>query len=603
MLNHSILGWERYLFKFGAIVVIPAIVLLSYLNSIDNAFQYDDYHSLVENPHLKDLENVPLFFVDSRLFSEDRRSFMYRPVVLATYAITNHLNPDLLPSGFRWLNIIVHTCNAVLVCVLVVQICGKPWIGLTAGLMFGLHPGNSEVVNYISSRSESIAAFFVLVSANLLAYSQGQRAYVLRAAAYGASLATFAVALGAKSIAITFVLTAPLTLWALNARTSSRAMVAVTKRVLPYWAIGAGYLFIVRGQVSSALVTAPVRGFTEQLLTQLKAIVYYVKLVFVPTNLNVEHQFFGEYGRISGVSVLTILMLLSFAVVSVLLLRDRRQYFYWLVWPCIANIPVFLTPLNVLVNEHRLYLPSIGFCVCVAILFAKFFPVNRRVAVIAGTLLIASYVGLVQQRNVVWKTSESLWIDSLSKSPSMPRPQIFVGDAKKQAGRFEEALTHYNTALDFDSRVLTNIDRVVLHNNMGATYLAMGRFADAADSFQRAVDIAPNYEKARESLEGVRAIDSKVEENAAKLLEDGLRLLVAGRVPAAIERLKSSIQLQRTPDAWMTLALCYQRLGKVEEAERAYETLISMFPNTGFAVKAKSKLREMMFLRDQGQND
>ena len=90
---------------------------------------------------------------------------------------------------------------------------------------------------------------------------------------------------------------------------------------------------------------------------------------------------------------------------------------------------------------------------------------------------------------------------------------------------------------------------------------------------------------------------------AAKLLEDGLRLLVAGSVPAAIERLKSSIQLQRTTDAWMTLALCYQRLGKVEEAERAYEKLIAIFPNTGFAVKAKSNLRELKFLRDQGQVD
>ena len=36
--------------------------LLCYANSFNGSFHYDDFHSIVENPAIRSLANLPLFF-------------------------------------------------------------------------------------------------------------------------------------------------------------------------------------------------------------------------------------------------------------------------------------------------------------------------------------------------------------------------------------------------------------------------------------------------------------------------------------------------------------------------------------------------------------
>ena len=40
-----------------------ALVCALYYNALDNQFHYDDFHSIVRNPHIRDLGNLPAFFV------------------------------------------------------------------------------------------------------------------------------------------------------------------------------------------------------------------------------------------------------------------------------------------------------------------------------------------------------------------------------------------------------------------------------------------------------------------------------------------------------------------------------------------------------------
>jgi hypothetical protein len=67
---------------------VPSLLLLGlvttsvYLNSLDNAFQYDDEHSLTRNQSVRDMANIPAFFVDPGMFSRNPGSEMYRPLVL-----------------------------------------------------------------------------------------------------------------------------------------------------------------------------------------------------------------------------------------------------------------------------------------------------------------------------------------------------------------------------------------------------------------------------------------------------------------------------------------------------------------------------------------
>ena len=68
---------------FSALLILVSLMLL-YAPAVDNSFQYDDRHSIVENPHLRALDNWPAFFVDPTLFLETQtrrcigRSCFYR---------------------------------------------------------------------------------------------------------------------------------------------------------------------------------------------------------------------------------------------------------------------------------------------------------------------------------------------------------------------------------------------------------------------------------------------------------------------------------------------------------------------------------------------
>ena len=76
-------------YRWVGLLVLVLPVVLAYGNSLGNPFHYDDGHSIVENPHIRQLANIPAFFFDATMFSKDPENAMYRPLLLTTYAL-NH---------------------------------------------------------------------------------------------------------------------------------------------------------------------------------------------------------------------------------------------------------------------------------------------------------------------------------------------------------------------------------------------------------------------------------------------------------------------------------------------------------------------------------
>ncbi|MSR84369.1 MAG: hypothetical protein EXS58_15845 [Candidatus Latescibacteria bacterium] len=133
-----------------------------YLNTWGHGFHYDDFHSLVNNPHIRTLAEVPAFFRDPTLFSANPESAMYRPLLLVSYAL-NYAVGGLQPAGYHLANALLHGINAGLVHRLLLAL-GQGGLALPAAFIFGLSPVNSEAVNYVSSRSELLMASFFLLA-------------------------------------------------------------------------------------------------------------------------------------------------------------------------------------------------------------------------------------------------------------------------------------------------------------------------------------------------------------------------------------------------------------------------------------------------------
>ena len=573
------------LFQAGLIAIA---VLVTYGGSLDNDFQYDDVHSLVENPHIRSLSNIPAFFVHPDWFSEDSRSAMYRPMVLVSYAV-NYAAAGYDVWGYHAVNIIIHVGVGFLLCLLITDWTTSSVRGLVVSLLFALHPINSETVNYVSSRSESLCALFFLVSFYGYVRSRrpgNRRWYIVGLLAFGVALMNKSVAIALPAILLAFDFATA------AGRGADLRFLPLLRRHGPYWLLGIGFLLVVRDLVDTALFAAPVRSAAVQLSTQCKAVIYYLKLLLFPQAQNVEHQFVIAAVPSEPAVVASALLLGSLLLVGFVGRRALPDGLFWLVWTLVILLPTLIIPLNVLVNEHRLYLPSVAFAVGLTAAFSRFSDLRFGLAALAGIALLAVYGMLAGERTQVWQSPHSLWSDSLSRSPNMPRPHLYVGDNHNQNGNHEAALAQYEQALTVYPEILSGGDLLSIYNNQGSTYLAMGRYDEAIISYRKALKVDSTYAKSREALEALLTLRQKQRDPGANaLLKSGLQLLWAGRLKEAAGQLQRSAEVQPLPVTYHALAQTYSRLGRWLQAKSAYETVIALGPKSKRAATARSELR------------
>src|SRR3990170_3317871 len=179
--------WIRR-WRYRDLLVLCLFVLVGiaiYENSLGNPFHYDDAVAVVKNNNIRTLKNIPLFFTDPRMATATRlpsQAGHYRPLVVMSYAI-NYALGGLNPVGYHLVNLAFHVGSAFLVFLILKAMFtptlslppqggGKKgggtsssatYAALAAGLIFLVHPFNSEAVNYITARSSLMSGFFYLL--------------------------------------------------------------------------------------------------------------------------------------------------------------------------------------------------------------------------------------------------------------------------------------------------------------------------------------------------------------------------------------------------------------------------------------------------------
>ncbi|MCC7260979.1 MAG: tetratricopeptide repeat protein [Candidatus Latescibacteria bacterium] len=448
-----------------------------YLNTWSHGFHYDDFHSLVHNPHLRSLGKLPAFFTDPTLFSTNPESAMYRPVLLVSYAL-NYALGGMEPGGYHLANALIHGVNAGLVHRLLLAL-GQGGLALPAALVFALTPANSEAVNYVSSRSELLMATFFLLAC--LAHLRGGP--VGKAAGMGAA----ALALLTKSVAAVLSPVLALCDWLREGRGARRhwpALVALAGLAL-------GYVVFTRQLVGQALLE-PIRPHGVHLYTQAKAGVYYLLLLVMPVHLSVEHQFSLAHSPFEGPVLAAILLLLSLGLVVWPWRRGR----FAAGWVLLLLLPTTLVPLVVLVNEHRLYLAGIAFALMLAWAWQEMGR-RRPVAWAAFGVYNIMLCVLTLERGAAWADELSLWRDAALKAPQMLKPHLRLADALAGTGRLAEAEQEYLRA------VALRPQHPGARNNLGLLYLRQGRLPQAREQFAALLKTSPDQIPARLNLASI----------------------------------------------------------------------------------------------------
>ena len=507
------------------------ICLLTYSNSFDNSFHYDDDHSIVDNPHIRSLTNIPSFFVDPGTFSIVPDAKMYRPLLLVTYAI-NYAIEETQVFGYHLVNFILHTVNVWFVWVLGQALLQDRRRALVASLLFAIHPVVSEPVNYISSRSSLLATLFFLFS---LQQVTSMSVWRPRARRHVSSVVLTTAALLSKSIAIALPVVAGLFLLV------SRRLYRIWGVIVSMCVVSVVYVVGTHKMIAKAMVVEPVRSLIQQWATQLKAMPFYVATMVMPVSLSVEPQFAVGDNLGEPVVVVALLFVAMLVWCAVRGIRYLRVVVFSAAFIALTLLPSSIVPLNVLVNEHRLYLPMVG----AAFFVAALWPLKMVHSRLFGILLILVMVALTFQRNEVWQDEETLWLDAVAKGPLMSRPYVNLGKTYLVQGRYDESIMASRKGLELNPRTGR------AHYNIGTAYLKKDQYELAIASYDRALTLEPNL------MEGYTNLG-----NAFKKL---------GRNQDALESYRKALSLLVHPAIYHNLGGVFLALVKNDSAATYFE--------------------------------
>ncbi len=544
-------------------VLVAICTLAVHLIVLGNGFHYDDGHSIVRNPHIRDLGNLGEFFTDPAMYSENPAYGMFRPLVLVSTAINyrvSHLvsgesEDGYDPSGYLALNLAVHLANSLLVLSILSQLIVPQSIRIFGAVAFALHPLHAEVINYASARSESLVAFFYLGA--VYGYLRWRSLEKRSAMWLGVSSALFTCALLTKEIAVTL----PLALLAveyyrqqgLRPRLLQLASLLPKVRDLTIYLVILSIYLVVYQQVTGSESISPIgtegaiRSWNSQLATQAKAIVHYILGAVLPVRMSVYPQFQESPSLIGTIPLVSVLMTSSLCLVAWRLRWAVPALTFGVSWFLIALIPTSIIPLHILVNDHRPYLSLVGFTLAFWTLATRF--KHRWILwTLCGLLGL-----LAHQRDAVWRDEIALWQDAAQRGPMMPEAHFNLGHAYHMMGNLSGAVGAYERAVELSPRYAR------AQINLGALYREQGRTEEAMKAFQHALEGTPTSVEALNNL--------------------GLTHATQGADEIAIGLYKQALALE--PDKaelWLNLGLSLRNAGNRKEAIRALKRALELDP-------------------------
>lgn len=488
------------------ILILAAVTAVVFFNSLGNGFVYDDELLITgQAQYLSDFNNLFSTTV-SMVFQDKRVSAFYRPVLMMTYFIDYRLGGGNAFS-FHLTNILIHLANVILVFYLVFLLFGDRLLAFFSGLVFAVHPVQSEAVAWVSGRNDPLMLLFLLLA--FLAFVFYRRRP--NAVAAAGLIFFFFLALMTKETAAIFPFAfAGYHLLRRDEKFDFWPYLWLAGVIVVYLAVR---LLIFKG----GAFAGGQLGF--MLLPQLFG--YYFKILFLPGGFSIIPHIKTELGAFEY--LLRSLPFICFLAALAICRRRAPQAAFGLWWGFIALLPVSgLIMMPVLAMEHRLYAAMFGFSLVAGWLVKSGFDAVKRVGLkislsLIFILLLAWYGRLTVERNRAFHDPLTLWKISVRNNPFSEQIHGNLGaayiDNKEYAAGEKEVLTALRMAPE----------NPVNHYNLGYLYLITGREREGIKEMARAAELDPKYVKAHYNL-GIWALNHGDKQAAIREMELILRL-------------------------------------------------------------------------------
>ncbi|MCK5178857.1 MAG: hypothetical protein KAR32_04945, partial [Candidatus Omnitrophica bacterium] len=146
-----------------SVLLIVLLGFAVYANTLNNEFVWDDNVLIKENPYVKGWAGVKNIFTEDVGAGSGREYYFYRPLAMMTYLL-DHSLWKLDPKGYHLTNIAWHIMAALALYWFMILLFKDNVLSLVTSAFFVIHPLHTEVVTYISGRSDALVLFFVLMT-------------------------------------------------------------------------------------------------------------------------------------------------------------------------------------------------------------------------------------------------------------------------------------------------------------------------------------------------------------------------------------------------------------------------------------------------------
>ncbi len=447
---------DKNIFKLQALIVFVFGFLL-YANTIGHDYAVDDTIVITKNTLTKQgLKGIPQimttdafygFFGEGYKLVEGGR---YRPLSIVTFAIEYEffgLNPHISHA----INVFLFALMCALIFFLLAELlqtkvpAALNWnIPLIAALLFAAHPIHTEVVANIKGRDEimgMLGALLTLYCAVLFVKRENVIFLLL-------AFLSFVFALFSKENAITYLAVVPLTFYFFtNADVKKHLIVAIPMLALAgvYVVMRQKFTGLELGQSSPEILNNPFVGSTtsERLATVAYSFWEYIRLLLFPHPLT--HDYYYNQVPIinwnSPKAILSLIANLAIIAFAVKGLFSRNIFSYAVLYhyttiSIVSNIPFTV---GVIMNERFLFIPSLGFCLILALFLVQltnYFKdksigyqkvLNPKLLSMIMIGILAGYSVKAYLRNLDWKDDFTLFRQDYLNSPGSAKIRNALG--------------------------------------------------------------------------------------------------------------------------------------------------------------------------------
>jgi len=570
-LNSKNISAEKiFMRKTAYILIIFFTVIIAYQKSAKVPFLFDDTDLIINNPQIKNFNHINKIltsdFFEQKQTVQGKGIGYYRPVVILSYMLDYKIW-GLNAKGFHYTNILLHSINSVLLFLIIFFLCDDLFFSFCCGLIFSVHPVQSESVIWISGRTDLFGVLFFFSSFYLyLLYKNKKNKTVL-----ALSLLFYAFGVLSKEFAI--ILPALLLCFDYIYSEKKDKTIFLNYPLYSYFLIGFSYFILRKAVLNISNPFFNQGSALDRVYTFIfSGIPYYFSKLVFPYNLNVYIDFQIQKFRLSNLIILILaicacmfflkkyynkisslaVLFICFLIISII--------------PFSNVLPFSLAPdSEISVAERFLYLTSSAFCFLIARIIFLFKRVFLRKTIVILTVI--SYIVLLNIRITDWLNEETLLSKSLKNYPDSKLMLNKLGDIYENRGKFKEAMIYYEKVY------LMNYRYIGVNNNIGAVYMKTG-----------------DYDKALKYFEDEIFFNG---ENAVVYNNMGLAFFYKNMIRESLANFSKALQIYPGYcEAYNNTGVVFASINKTEEAERFFNYALSISPDYEAPKKNLGLLRE-----------